>query len=169
MLSNRIAAPSSFVESSCAHIDVICELLYEMYNFFSNFEHNLPATMSGLCAAKVKPLSCIMWGGMRRDQRFVGCLNKYQLELNTSCSTCMTPLSPQSPFQRLSLLFSASWTRGRFSGGFSACVASWGLPKAITMSSHLIYLFGTEGKMGNLSGLYSALPFVISHYAYNLG
>lgn len=56
------------------------------------------------------------------------------------------PLPPQSPFQRLSLLFSAGWTRGVSLVAFRHVWRHGGLPEAITMSSRLICLIGTKGK-----------------------
>jgi hypothetical protein len=84
------------------------------------------------------------------------------LDMHDSLVSAITVSAPQSPFLR-------KLDKGTFLWWLFGMCGVVGLVEAITMSSHLIYLFGTEGKMGNLSGLHSALPLVISHYAYNLG
>ena len=127
-------------------------LLYGMHKFFSNFEHNLPTlwrTTSGVFVVKVKSPQLYHVGGVRHGQRLVGLPKQCQLRVENLMLDMHDSLSPQLPFQRLSLLFSAGWTRGRFFGGFSACVASWGLPEAITMSSRLICSLGRKEKMCN--------------------
>src|SRR4051812_38737268 len=59
-------------------------------------------------------------------------------------------LSPQSPFSGLGLRFSVGWAREPFFGGFSARVASWRLPEAITTSSTSYLLNRREGKIGKI-------------------
>src|SRR4051812_29561856 len=89
--------------------------------------------------------------------------------VDTSYSTCMTPclhnhhsaalvsVSPQAGQESLSLAaFRHVWRRG-------------GCRRQLQRPQRLICLIGAKGKLEKLSGLRSALPCTVSHYAYNLG